>query len=88
MSRVITLKYPGKCAECGAELVKGATARYYGPGRIYGVECHPQRTATRTARRERRAQRQADAARCEHGMFYSVAGACPQCGGGAEVASG
>lgn len=22
--------------------------------------------------------------RCEHGMFYSGAGACPQCGGGAE----
>jgi hypothetical protein len=25
-----------------------------------------------------------DADRCEHGMFYSGAGACPQCGGGAE----
>ncbi len=22
--------------------------------------------------------------RCEHGMFFSGAGACPQCGGGAE----
>jgi len=22
--------------------------------------------------------------RCKHGMFYSGAGACPQCGGGAE----
>lgn len=42
----IRLKYAATCADCGAKLEAGALARYYGKGRVYGVECHAQRTAT------------------------------------------
>jgi len=40
MPRIITTKYPGNCADCGADIPEGADARYYGRGRIYGVGCH------------------------------------------------
>ena len=40
MARTITLKYDGTCRDCGAELLAGTLARYYGRGRIYGTECH------------------------------------------------
>lgn len=40
MTRIISLKYPAKCRDCGADLEVGAKARYYGRGRVYGVECH------------------------------------------------
>ena len=40
MPRIITTKYPGNCADCGADIPEGAAARYYGRGRIYGVGCH------------------------------------------------
>ena len=40
MRRVITLKYAGTCADCGAALAVGSLARYYGRGRVYGTECH------------------------------------------------
>ena len=29
-----------------------------------------------------------DSDRCRHGMFYSGVGACPQCGGGADLSDG
>lgn len=38
--RGITLKFDGVCADCGAFLAKGTTARWYGRGRIYGYTCH------------------------------------------------
>ena len=40
MSRTITLRYPATCRDCGAKLAKGARARYYGRGRVYGIDCH------------------------------------------------
>ncbi len=40
MPRIISLKYAAKCRDCGADLEVGARARYYGRGRIYGVDCH------------------------------------------------
>lgn len=39
-SRVLTLKYATVCADCGAALPVGSKARYYGPGKTYGTECH------------------------------------------------
>lgn len=38
--RRITLKFAGTCADCGAQLAVGETARWYGRGRIYGLSCH------------------------------------------------
>ncbi len=38
--RTITLKYESVCRDCGAKLKAGARARYYGPGRVYGLDCH------------------------------------------------
>jgi hypothetical protein len=40
MPRVITLKSRATCADCGARLEVGASARYYGRNRIYGLACH------------------------------------------------
>ncbi len=40
MKKVITLRYAAVCADCGAKLEKGDRARYYGRGRVYGVDCH------------------------------------------------
>ena len=40
MSRTINLKRPAICADCGADLPAGTRARYYGPRKIYGTECH------------------------------------------------
>lgn len=40
MAKVIKLKYASRCKECGVELPAGSRARYYGPGRVYGVDCH------------------------------------------------
>ena len=40
MARVISLKYAAVCADCSAPLPVGASAKYYGPGRVYGRDCH------------------------------------------------
>ncbi len=40
MRGIITLKYPATCADCGASLPAGSRARWYGRGRVYGVDCH------------------------------------------------
>lgn len=40
MGRIITLKYQGVCADCGAMLPVGSKARWYGRGRVYGLHCH------------------------------------------------
>ena len=40
MARTITLKYEAQCADCGAPLIPGDRARYYGKGQVYGVDCH------------------------------------------------
>lgn len=42
MAREITLKFPAICEQCSTQLEKGQPARYYGIGRVYGVNCHPQ----------------------------------------------
>lgn len=46
MSNTIVTKYDGKCADCGAVVPAGATARYYGRNRLYGTTCHPQKGET------------------------------------------
>jgi hypothetical protein len=56
--KIITLRYPATCRDCGAALQKGDRARYYGRGRVYGVDCHERRPAAdmgeiEQARRER-----------------------------------
>ena len=38
--RTITLKYAGKCKDCGARLPKGSKAKWYGKGIVYGLDCH------------------------------------------------
>ncbi len=40
MARIIALRYEAQCADCGAPLIAGDRARYYGKGRVYGVDCH------------------------------------------------
>ena len=40
MARTITLKFPGTCRDCGSELARGTLARWYGRGRVYGIDCH------------------------------------------------
>jgi hypothetical protein len=42
MAKTITLKYAAKCADpgCGAELAVGDKAKWYGRGKVYGLNCH------------------------------------------------
>lgn len=40
MAKIIKLKYPGRCADCGARLPVGSRAKWYGRGRVYGLDCH------------------------------------------------
>jgi hypothetical protein len=55
MSKTITLKFEATCADCGATLPVGATARWYGRGRIYGIGCHEKPAdAAKAPRRARR----------------------------------
>ena len=49
MYRNLITKYDGSCADCGAELPAGSKARYYGRGRLYGVDCHEDTAKTDTA---------------------------------------
>ena len=49
MYRNLITKYTGACADCGAELPAGTKARYYGRGRLYGVDCHEDTAKTTTA---------------------------------------
>ena len=49
MYRNLITKYTGTCADCGAELPAGTKARYYGRGRLYGVDCHEDTAKTDTA---------------------------------------
>ena len=46
MAKTITLKFEGKCADCGATLPVGSTARWYGRGRVYGFDCHTKETSS------------------------------------------
>ena len=43
---IITLKYEGKCMDCGSVLAVGAEARWYGRGRIYCVNGHNGNSST------------------------------------------
>ena len=42
MAKTITLKFPGVCADeqCKSLLKVGDKGRWYGRGRVYGMECH------------------------------------------------
>ena len=40
MARIIKLRWPAVCRDCGTDLAPGIEARYYGKGRIFGVHCH------------------------------------------------
>ena len=59
MARLITLKYPATCEDCGAQLKKGQEARYYGFGRVYGASCHEQNKPV-TKRKRRNKSSKAD----------------------------
>jgi len=43
---IITLKREGACADCGAVLAAGTSARWYRNGKVYGLTCHPARAAS------------------------------------------
>lgn len=38
--KLIRLKFEGKCSDCGATLPVGEKAKWYGRGRVYGLNCH------------------------------------------------
>ena len=40
MAKTITLKFAGKCRDCGTILPIGEKARWYGRGVVYGIGCH------------------------------------------------
>jgi DnaJ-class molecular chaperone len=56
--RVIELRWPATCRDCGAALMAGDRARYYGRGRVYGLDCHEQKDRPERKRRRRENGRQ------------------------------
>ncbi len=80
MARTITLKYDATCLDCGTKLAAGERARYYGRGRVYGIECHEQKP-----QRQSRSQRSYNAdirseaqyrSACDPTGFYNASGEC------------
>ena len=71
--KVFPLEYAATCKDCGTELEPGAMVRYYGPGRVYGTECHPQKGKAENASRAdaEAATRAAAADIAEPGAFDS-----------------
>lgn len=58
---IITLTRDGTCADCGAHLPAGTTAKWYRNGSVYGLTCHPKRARTARSRgRDRTAYEQGD----------------------------
>jgi hypothetical protein len=50
MARIITLRRPDTCADCGAALPIGARARWYRNGAVYGLDCHEQKAPSERRR--------------------------------------
>ena len=69
--RIINLRYPATCRDCGAPLQEGDQARYYGRGRVYGVTCHAQKAPRLTAEQRARQEVAAgtDAFMKAHGQY-------------------
>ena len=40
MAKTIFLKYAGRCSDCGTSLSVGTKAKWYGRGKVYGLDCH------------------------------------------------
>lgn len=40
MAKIITLRYPSECKECGTPLPAGTKARWYRRHGVYGLDCH------------------------------------------------
>lgn len=40
MKKIMQAKFPGNCKDCGAPIEVGDDIRYYGRGKVYGVNCH------------------------------------------------
>jgi len=79
---VITLRRAGVCADCGAALPVGASARWYRSGKLYGLTCHePAPPAERAARRSRGRSAPVSRGRCEDAP-------CCGCCDGSEVRLG
>ncbi len=51
--RTIALKYPARCADCGADLPAGSLAVYYGARKVYGRGCHSDSRPARSYRAPR-----------------------------------
>jgi len=49
--KIITLDRPGTCNDCGSHLPIGTRAKYYGPGRLYGIGCHVKPASLPSARK-------------------------------------
>ncbi len=61
-SRTITLRYAATCRDCGAGLPEGTQARYYGRGRVFGLDCHNQQDGrSRAPQAGQRAEQAAEA---------------------------
>lgn len=40
MAKTIITRYKGYCQQCSAPLPIGTEAKWYGRGKVYGIECH------------------------------------------------
>ena len=42
----LRLRWAAKCRDCGADRPAGTLAKWYGRGRVYGIDCHDRNGAS------------------------------------------
>lgn len=55
MARQMKSRYEANCLDCGAFIPVGTMIRYYGRGKVYGIECHTKEGANDGYDRETKA---------------------------------
>jgi hypothetical protein len=78
--KILTLKFPATCADknCGAALPAGTRAKWYGRGRVYGLDCHERPEGAGRSARSVVSTRCEDYPCCGHGPApQGDGGGCP-----------
>ncbi len=71
-ARKLTLKYDATCRSCGANIPAGSVALYYGPGKVYGIDCHEYRPEPKHTREELESKLRAYGLRKREELTYSA----------------
>jgi hypothetical protein len=67
--KIIVTKYEARCADCGAFLPAGTKVKWYGRGRVYGLECHEKPATASTTRTKKWLEAAEGARRMQRGTL-------------------